>query len=535
MTASYCTFPRAGARLFRNSSCDGKSGGDVVSSPVMQPTQQPQTLPRVLGPWITTAVVVGTVIGSGVFKKGRNVADSVPEVGLALAAWALVGVLVLCGALALAEVAVLFPRAGGNYVFLRESYGRGSAFLYGWVEFWINRAASIAALATMFSDSFHDALRQALYPGQTVEVLPFWPRQILTALVIVGLAAVNARGTRLSGALQFFITVLKVGSLLFIIVLPFVVYAVVSEPSHPPRVANLTPAWPADWGGVNWAKFGAALIAILWPYHGWMAVAPVAGEVKNPQRNIPLGLLGGVLLIIGLYCGANLAYNLVLPRGEIVARNAAGELSSTPIATQFCSVLLGPVGVVVASAIIMTSVFGALNGNLLVGPRLLYAMGDDRLAPAKLAAVHPRYQTPFVATVVLAAWACFLVLTVGAMTQHRVPVVPLGFTDLDLNLPPGKSPFDVMTDFVIFGAVTFETLAVSSIFVFRRKIPVTPENRPYRCWGYPVVPALHVLGMGAVLVSFFLSPQSRTEAFVAIGFIGVGALVYLTAFRGRRP
>src|SRR5205085_11576884 len=127
-------------------------------------------------------------------------------------------------------------RAGGNYVFLREAYGRRAAFLFGWVEFWINRAASIAALATMFTDSLHDAVRQALYPGQQVEVLAFWPRQLLTALVIVALAGVNARGTRLSGALQFFITVLKVGSLLFIIVLPFVVYATVSQPTHPPRL-----------------------------------------------------------------------------------------------------------------------------------------------------------------------------------------------------------------------------------------------------------------------------------------------------------
>src|SRR5207244_5915382 len=153
-------------------------------------------------------------------------------------------------------------------------------------------------------------------------------------------------------------------------------------------------------------------------------------------------------------------------------------------------------------------VFGALNGNLLIGPRLLYAMGDDRLAPAKLAAVHPRYRTPFVATIVLAAWACVLVLGVGALTQYRVPVVPLGFTELDLNLPPGKSPFDVMTDFVIFGAVCFETLAVSSIFVFRRRIPVPPENRPYRCWGYLVVPALSILAVACVRLTLLATPQS---------------------------
>src|SRR5262245_54188186 len=180
-----------------------------------------QSLPRVLGPWIATAIVVGTVIGSGVFKKGRNVAENVPEFGLAMGVWVLGGVLALLGALALAEVAVLLPRAGGNYVFLREAYGRGAGFLWGWVDFWIIRSASIAALATMFTESFHDVLKQSLRPeanGQ-VEVLGFWPRQLLTVAVIAALAAVNARGTRLGGGIQLFLTIIKVGSLLFIIVL----------------------------------------------------------------------------------------------------------------------------------------------------------------------------------------------------------------------------------------------------------------------------------------------------------------------------
>src|SRR5580658_8369498 len=143
----------------------------------MQPT--PPTLPRVLGPWIATAIVVGTVIGSGVFKKGRNVAENVPEFGMAMAVWVLGGLLALLGAFALAEIAVLFPRAGGNYVFLREAYGRWAGFLWGWVEFWIIRSASIAALATMFTESLHDVLRQSLNPGQP-EVLSFWVRQALT-------------------------------------------------------------------------------------------------------------------------------------------------------------------------------------------------------------------------------------------------------------------------------------------------------------------------------------------------------------------
>jgi amino acid transporter len=495
----------------------------------MQPTQ-PQALPRVLGPWITTAIVVGTVIGSGVFVKGRTISDSVPEVGLAMLAWVLGGVLALLGALALAEVAVLFPRAGGNYVFLREGYGRMAGFLWGWVEFWIIRSASIAALATMFTTSFNNLLGQAL----GTEGLSYWPRALLTVAVITALAAVNARGTRLGGGLQLVITIVKVGSLLFIIVLPFVVYAAVAAPSHPPKVEHLSPAWPSSVGGINWGAFGAALIGVLWAYHGWMNVAPVAEEVKNPQRNIPLSLLLGVLLLIGLYCGAQLAYYLVVPHADVVRKDANGELTSTPLATEFCADLLGPVGVLVASAIIMTSVFGSLNGNLLVGPRLLYAMGHDRLAPVKLSEVHPRYQTPLNATVVLAAWSCILVVGLGALYQTDVP-----FFDTDKSGPDGKpvkaSPFDVLTNLAVFGSVTFETLAVASIFVFRRRIPATPENRPYRCWGYPLVPALYVAIMAGVLVTFFVTPRQRTEAMIGMGFIAAGAVVYAIMFRGRRP
>lgn len=498
----------------------------------MQPTQPPATLPRVLGPWIATAIIVGTVIGSGVFVKGRKVADNVPEFGLIMGVWVLGGLLALLGSLALAEVAVLFPRAGGNYVFLREGYGRMAGFLWGCVEFLIIRAASAAALGTMFTESFHDVLRQSLYPGQKVEVLSFWARQFMTVFVLVGLTAINVRGTFLGGAVQFAITVLKVASLLFIIALPFAVYAMVAEPTHPPKLDHLKPVWPSS--GINWTGFGAALIAVLWAYNGWMNIAPVAGEVKDPSRNIPIALLAGVLILIVLYCGAQVAYHLVLPYDQVVAKDAEGKLSSTPLATEFVSVLVGPIGLVIASAIVMTSVLGALNGNILVGPRLLYAMGHDNLAPRALAQIHPRYHTPANATWVMTIWGCLLVVCVGAMTQYRLPAIPLGFAELDLNVPPGKSPFDIMTDFVIFGSVTFETLAVATIFVFRRTIPVTPENRPYKCWGYPFVPALYIAIMGAVLVNYFVNPDSRIEAFVGMGFIGAGAVVYLLFFRNRR-
>jgi len=478
---------------------------------------------------MAAAIVVGTVIGSGVFKKARNVAENVPEFGLAISVWALGGLLALLGALALAEVAVLYPRAGGNYVFLREGYGRMAGFLWGWVEFWIIRSASIAALATMFTESFHDVLKQALYPDQSgVDALHFWARQALTTLVIVALAGLNARGTLLGAGLQVVVTSVKVGSLLLIIALPFAVLAVVSGPQHPPNVGYLTPTWPTSFAEVDWGKYGAGLVGVLWAYHGWMNIGPVAEEVKRPQRNIPLALLGGVLLLIVLYCGANLAYYLIIPRVEIA------ELKNTTVATEFCVRLLGPIGGILASAIVMTSVFGSLNGNLLVGPRLLFAMGKDGLAPSWLQRLHPRYGTPWLGTAVLAGWSCVLVVGVGALTRNQVPVIPLGFADLNLNLPADKAPFDVVTDFAMFGATTFETLAVASIFVFRWRLPPTAENRPYRCWGYPLVPALYVLIMMAVVANMFVTPQQRSEASIGLGFMGVGVAVYLALFSGGR-
>src|SRR5207302_2253537 len=187
------------------------------------PTSQPG-LVRVLGPVMGTAIVVGTVIGSGVFKKPQVVAENVPNFGIAILVWVAVGLLALLGALALAEVAVLFPKAGGNYVFLREGYGPLFGFLFGWVEFWIIRSASLAALATIFTESLHDVLRETVGAAKGSEVLGYWEQRGMTVAVILGLALVNVRGVRWGGGLQFFITAVKVGSLIAIGLLPFVIF-----------------------------------------------------------------------------------------------------------------------------------------------------------------------------------------------------------------------------------------------------------------------------------------------------------------------
>src|SRR6476646_6592367 len=292
------------------------------------PATTNSTLPRVLGFTTATAIVVGCVIGSGVFKKASAVAKDVPESGVALLAWVVVGVLALLGALALAEVAVIVGKAGGNYPILRDAYGRWAGFLFGWVAFWIIRSASIAALATIFTESLHDGLRHAHPSGPDVEVLSPLMRTLMTATVIAVLGLVNARGTRLGGNVQVVVTTVKALSLLSIALLPYIVLALASSPEARPSVDRLKPFWPTD--GVNLVNFGGALVGVFWAYHGWMNFAPIAEEVKNPHRNIPLAALTGVGIIILLYLGVNLAYLLTIPSAEIAqlnGRTVAGEFA----------------------------------------------------------------------------------------------------------------------------------------------------------------------------------------------------------------
>ena len=320
---------------------------------------------------MATAVVIGTVIGSGIFQKPQRVAESVPYFGLVALVWVLGGVLALMGSFAYAEVSVLYPRAGGNYVFLREGYGRLAGFLWGWVEFWIIRSASLAALATLFTKSFYAVFCELFGSSLGNALLGYWPQKMVTVTVILGLALVNIRGVRWGGVLQLFITTVKVGSLLALIALPFIVQALAESgnPSAQPRTENLSPWWPA-WSDFHLSSFISALLAVLWAYHGWMNIAPVAEEVTTPQRNIPLALLIGVGTLIALYLGTNLSYSLVLTQQEMKTMRdrtpdeaALADARGTPpedrtVAIGYCRRLLGSVGVGLAAAAIMCSVFG---------------------------------------------------------------------------------------------------------------------------------------------------------------------------------
>jgi amino acid transporter len=371
-------------------------------------------------------------------------------------------------------------------------------------------------------------------------LLGYWHQRLVTVAVILGLALVNVRGVRWCGVLQLFITVVKVGSLLALIVLPFAVALLAPGSGAPrPSVQHLEPVWPPpDRIGLGLlGSLASAQLAVLWAYHGWMNIAPVAEEIREPQRNIPLSLLTGVGILIALYLGTNLSYSLVLTQDEMrdmketaapqepgpySPAHAEGDKSDgtagphdDTVAIGFCRRLLGPIGVGLAAAAVMCSVFGALNGNLLVGPRLLYAMGEDRLAPQVLGEVHASYRTPAMAILVMAAWAALLVLGVAALTQlSRLSAATAWLAD--------KDHFDILTNFAMFGSVTFETLAVLSIFVFRRRFPDAP--RPYRCLGYPVTPALYVLLPALILGNMFV--HQPVEAVAGVGFVASGAMVY---------
>ncbi len=455
---------------------------------------------RVLGPVGATTVVVGSVIGSGIFFKEAIVSNAVGHIGWVLAVWVGCGLISLLGALSSAELGAMLPQAGGPYVYLRAAYGPLTAFLWGWIEFWVARTGSTAALAWIFTGRLSQLFEPLAGPEHV------WLRKGVAIAAIVLLVAINLVGARWGGVVQMVTTSIKVGSLVVIALLPFFF--------RPIEWANLATAAPAKLS--LWVGLGAAMGAVFWAYDGWGNIGPVAEEVREPGRNIPLSLILGLFILITLYVSVTVAYHLVMTMSELQAV-AYPQFTAQVV----CQRLLGDKGSMLAIAFVMCSTFGALNSNVLTGPRVIFAMARDGLFLSSMKKVHPTWRTPLNAIVGEMSWACVLVLfadVIAGWLGRAIEAVSFGLYQAN----PKKDPFDVLTDYVIFGSYIFYTLAVASVIVLRYKMPDLP--RPYRTWGYPVVPALFVIFSVGFLISMFRAePVESVAGFV---FIGLGAIAY---------
>lgn len=466
------------------------------------------SLPRVLGPAAAFCVVVGSVIGSGIFMVPSDVARAVPAIGPIVAVWVIGGVFSTFGALTLAELGAMLPQAGGPYVYLREAYGRLPAFLFGWSEFLVNRTGSMATLSAAFAQYFAQAV------GPPVGIAPQVWQAGAAVTAIATVVAVNVLGTALGGKLQVAGTAVKVGGVVALIVLPFAVGG--------GSAANLSPILPKAFNQSLVSGMMAAMVGVLWAYDGWMNLTPLAEEVRDPGRNIPRALGLGMATLVGLYLAITLAYHYVLTIPEI--ESARGGASQA-VAARYCGVLLGPWGVVAISALVMCSTFISLNGNALTGPRAYFAMARDGLFPAGLCRVHPRFNTPSNAVLAQGGWAIGLIVAGTVMILWPAPGPESGLPGFvraawqKLNETP---LYRILYTYVVFGANLFYLLAITSVFVLRSKRP--DAHRPYRTWGYPVTPLIFV--GASIYLLYEMLMHTPAESLAGLGIILSGIPAY---------
>ncbi|MCC7174713.1 MAG: amino acid permease [Bryobacterales bacterium] len=443
-------------------------------------------LRRVLGPWAATSIVVGTIIGSGIFLVPKSMITQAGSVPLVFVVWIAGGLLSLFGALSYAELGAAMPEAGGEYAYLREAYGGFWGFLYGWTQTWVSKSGSIAGMATGFFyylANFRPELDRILWSVP----LPIGPGggpleirygQVLAAAVILCLAVFNSAGVSLGGRLQVVATLAKAGLLAAIIAFGL--------GSKAGSVANLTSSIPAAGG---FAGFFGALVAALWAYDGWNNLSMAASDVVRPQRNLPLALVAGTVATITVYIAANLAYFYVLPASAVAA--------SDRVAAEMMRTIAGPAGAAGVSIAAMVSIFAALNGSILSGARVPFAMAADGRFFRFAARVHPRYGTPNRSTLFLCLWASLLVFS-------------------------GR--YEQLFTYVIFASWIFYGMAAAAVIVLRRKRP--EMARPFRTAGYPYVPLLFVIGaLGVVATTLIRSPREAIMGLVLI-FSGVPFYFY---------
>lgn len=458
-------------------------------------TQHTQLI-RGLGLIAAISVNVANIIGTGVFLKARVMTCNVGTPAKALIVWVLAGLLSMAGALTYAELLAMKPRAAGEYGIVRDAYGRPLGFIYGWTQFLIARTASAAALAVGFAIFLNDLVGGALKPVAFGPfALPGGFSISLTRLQLVALSAIiittliNCAAVRVSGGVASVLTGMKILLLLGVGFGAFFYSSGDWGHLAQQNTGGLCEAVPITGGGV--AGFAAAMIGALWAYDGWNNITFLAGEVKNPGRNLPLALIGGGVVVMSLYLFVNSSYFHVLTPTQI-----ASVPASSSVAAEVVRRLLGPIAVTLMAAAMMTSSFGALHASILATARIPYALAKDGLVVKSLAHVSPRTHVPVRALMVQGFWACVLALS---------------------------GEYDTLTDYAIFALTLFYALVAASIFTFRRREP--NAERPYRTWGYPVVPILFLLVSGALIVQTFINTPRQSA--IGVGLILLGLPVYL--------
>lgn len=438
---------------------------------------------RGVGPWGAIAVNVANMIGTGVFLKTRVMTCNVGSAKTVLLVWIAAGLLSLAGTFSYSEIAAMMPEAGGDYVYLRRAYGRMVGFLFGWMTFAVAKAGSQAALAVGLAIFMNVALGG---------VLQHWRLLGVGGLTLVALSAiwtvalVNCASVSAGGRMALGLTIAKVG-----LVLGVGIGAFLLAPGSWSHLADSAAAGTCEGvaasarGGI--AGFGAAMLGALWAYDGWNNVAPLAGEIRNPQRNLPRAFVGGMLVVAFLYVFVNLAYFYVLTPEQI-----ASVSTGSSVATEVLRRYLGPAAVSLTAVALMISSFGSLHSSVLANSRVPFAMARDGLFFRGLAHLSARTNVPARAILAQAAWASVLAVS---------------------------GSYDTLTDSVIFASWLFYGLSTASLFVFRRTMPDAP--RPYRALGYPLVPVVFVLVTVALLVNTFIAAPRQAFQGVAVLLAGL--------------
>jgi len=461
-------------------------------------TQDERTEPgflRRLGLMDTTFLVIGAVVGSGIYLTPGNIAAWLPSPGLLLTVWLAGGLITLCGAISFAELGAMYPQAGGQYIYIREAYGPGAAFLFGWAFFGFIMCGGLAALAVAFAEflgSFVPAVSigRVLFRAELFG-LPYslTAGQVLAAVSIVILTVVNSFGIRSGATIQNVLTVIRLGTVAALVGLGILFGAKAGGANFHPLFSPAGPGFPAILG-----PLGLALVAVFWTYDGWYAVNCTAGEVRRPEKTIPRGLILGVLSVTAIYVLVNFVYLLALPYDSIKGVGRIGERA--------VAALFGAGWAAFFSALVTISIFGCLHANLLFGPRVFYAMARDGYFFRAMGRLGRRSRVPIGALWGQAVWSALLCLS---------------------------GTYQSLYEYMVFALLLFFAATGLAIFVLRRRAP--EAARPYRTWGYPIVPAVFIVMCLAVFASrVALQPL---KSLIGAGLLAAGAPVYLI-WRSRR-